>query len=158
LLDTMRIVRDGALLSLVGSTYLLVLLRFNPRIFLRHYPKEIREIVPPKSGKERRRDRSESGAWFSRVIRDRFFSHESNPQLIHQRVGLQRVIPAFVSEEACGDMPQVRVNCADNPVSGRCISSAPVRQPGSDLLRLPRRIAHLSCYDTQTMRLTLLIV
>ena len=48
------IVRDGALLSLVGSTYLLVLLRFNPRIFLRHYPKEIREIVPPKSEKERR--------------------------------------------------------------------------------------------------------
>src|SRR5262249_34988150 len=54
LLDTMRIVRDGALFSLVGSTYLLVLLRFNPRIFLRHYPKQIREIVPPKSEKERR--------------------------------------------------------------------------------------------------------
>jgi len=50
----MRIVRDGALLSLVGSTYLLALLRFNPRIFLRHYPKEIREIVPPKSARERR--------------------------------------------------------------------------------------------------------
>jgi hypothetical protein len=50
----MHIVRDGALLSLVGSTYLLVLLRFNPRIFLRHYPKEIREVVPPKSAKERR--------------------------------------------------------------------------------------------------------
>ena len=50
----MRIVRDGALLSLVGSTYLLVLLRFNPRIFLRHFPKEVREIVPPKSEKERR--------------------------------------------------------------------------------------------------------
>jgi hypothetical protein len=49
----MRIVRDGALLSLVGSTYLLVLLRFNPRMFLRHFPKEIREIVPPKSERER---------------------------------------------------------------------------------------------------------
>ena len=33
---------------------MLVLLRFNPRIFLRHFPKEIREIVPPKSEKERR--------------------------------------------------------------------------------------------------------
>ncbi len=54
MLDTMRIVRDGALLSVVASTYLLVLLRFNPRIFLGHYPKEIREIVPPKSEKERR--------------------------------------------------------------------------------------------------------
>jgi hypothetical protein len=54
LLDTMRIVRDGALLSVVGSTYLLVLLRFNPRIFLGHYPKEIRDIVPAKSKKEQR--------------------------------------------------------------------------------------------------------
>ena len=50
----MRILRDGALLSVLGSTYLLVLMRFNPRIFLRHYPKEIREIVPPKSEKEQR--------------------------------------------------------------------------------------------------------
>jgi hypothetical protein len=54
LLDTMRIVRDGALLSVAASTYLLVLLRFNPRMFLRHYPKEVREIVPPRSEKERR--------------------------------------------------------------------------------------------------------
>src|ERR1700735_5707025 len=50
----MCIVRDGALLSIVASTYLLILLRFNPRIFLRHYPREIREIVPPKSEIERR--------------------------------------------------------------------------------------------------------
>jgi hypothetical protein len=50
----MCIMRDGALFSLVASTYLLVLLRFNPRIFLRHYPKEIREVVPPKSEKEQR--------------------------------------------------------------------------------------------------------
>jgi hypothetical protein len=42
------------MLSVVALTYLLVLLRFNPRIFLRHYPREIREIVPPKSDKERR--------------------------------------------------------------------------------------------------------
>jgi hypothetical protein len=54
LLDTTRIVRDGVLLSVVGSTYLLLLLWFNPRIFLRHYPKEVREVVPPKSAKERR--------------------------------------------------------------------------------------------------------
>src|SRR4030095_13484335 len=53
MLDTMRIVSDGALLSVVASTYLLLLLRFNPRIFLGHYPKEIREVVPPKSEKER---------------------------------------------------------------------------------------------------------
>lgn len=54
MLDTLRIVRDGVLLSIVASTYLLILLRFNPRIFVGHYPKEIREIVPPKSEKERR--------------------------------------------------------------------------------------------------------
>ena len=52
MLDTARILRDGALLSLVGSTYVLLILRFNPRLFLRHYPKEIQEIVPPKSTKE----------------------------------------------------------------------------------------------------------
>ena len=49
----MRIVEDGALFALSASAYLLVLLRFNPRILLRHYPKEVREIVPPKSQKER---------------------------------------------------------------------------------------------------------
>jgi hypothetical protein len=54
LLDTTRILRDGALLSVVASTYLLILLRFNLRIFLGHFPKEIRESVPPKSTKERR--------------------------------------------------------------------------------------------------------
>ena len=53
MLDTTRILRDGALLSLVASTYLLVLMRFNFRMFLGHFPKEIREIVPPRSAKER---------------------------------------------------------------------------------------------------------
>jgi hypothetical protein len=54
LVDTMRILRDGAVLSVVVSTYLLALLRFNPRMFLSHFPKEIREIVPPRSDEERR--------------------------------------------------------------------------------------------------------
>ena len=54
MVDTARIARDGALLSAVASTYLLVLLRFHPRIFLGHYPKEIRAVVPGKSEKERR--------------------------------------------------------------------------------------------------------
>ena len=42
------------MLSLVASIFLLVLLRFNLRIFLGHFPKEIQEIVPPRSEKERR--------------------------------------------------------------------------------------------------------
>ncbi len=50
----MRILQDGAFLSVVVSTYLLVLMRFAPRIFLQHYPQEIRKLVPPKSSKERR--------------------------------------------------------------------------------------------------------
>jgi hypothetical protein len=54
LVDTTRIIRDGTVLSVVGSACLLLLLRFNPRLFLGHYPKEIREIVPPRSKKERR--------------------------------------------------------------------------------------------------------
>ena len=53
MLDTARIARDGALLSVVASTYVLLLLRLNPRIFLGHYPKEIRKIVAPKSEKGR---------------------------------------------------------------------------------------------------------
>jgi len=53
LLAVERIARDGALLSVVGSACLLLLLRFNPRAFLGHYPKEIQEIVPPRSKKER---------------------------------------------------------------------------------------------------------
>ncbi len=52
LLNTAHMVRDGALMSVVVSTYLLVLLRFNPRLFLRHYPKEIQDVVPPKSKRE----------------------------------------------------------------------------------------------------------
>ena len=54
MLDTTRILRDGAMLSLAGSAFVLVLLRYNPRMFLRHYPTEVQKIVPPKSAKERR--------------------------------------------------------------------------------------------------------
>jgi hypothetical protein len=50
----MRVLRDGAVLSVVASTYLLVLLRFTPRMFLRHFPKQVRDIVPPRSDRERR--------------------------------------------------------------------------------------------------------
>jgi hypothetical protein len=54
MVDTMRILRDGGLLSGAASIYLLVMMRFSPRLFLRHFPKEIRDIVPPRSKKERR--------------------------------------------------------------------------------------------------------
>jgi hypothetical protein len=54
LFDTTRIVQDGALFSAVASACLLLLLRFNPRMFLGHYAEEIRRIVPPRSQKEKR--------------------------------------------------------------------------------------------------------
>jgi hypothetical protein len=54
LIDTKLILQDGALLSLAGSIFLLVLLWLNPRIFIGHFPKEILEVIPPRSGKERR--------------------------------------------------------------------------------------------------------
>jgi hypothetical protein len=54
LLNTMRVARDGALFSLPVAIYLLIVMRFKPRIFLQHCPKEVREVVPPKSEKERR--------------------------------------------------------------------------------------------------------
>ena len=41
-------------MSLGASAYLLALLRFNLRIFLGHFPKQIREVVPPKSRREQR--------------------------------------------------------------------------------------------------------
>jgi hypothetical protein len=47
------ILRDGAVLSVVGSTGLLLMLRYNPRLFLGHYAKAIREVVPPRSARER---------------------------------------------------------------------------------------------------------
>jgi hypothetical protein len=54
LLGQTRILRDGALLSLVASTCLLILMRLTPRLFLKHFPREIQEVVPPKSAHERR--------------------------------------------------------------------------------------------------------
>jgi hypothetical protein len=54
MIDTKRILLDGALLSLAASIFLLVLMRFKPRMFIGHFPKEIREVIPPRSANERR--------------------------------------------------------------------------------------------------------
>lgn len=50
----MRILQDGAVLSLVGSIGLLLMLRFQPRVFLGHFAKEIQARVPPRSAREKR--------------------------------------------------------------------------------------------------------
>ncbi len=46
--------RDGLLLAVVGSAYVMALLRLNPRLFLKHFPPEIRAAAPPTTRGERR--------------------------------------------------------------------------------------------------------
>ena len=48
-----RLLREGGLFSLAASACLLLLMRFQPRLFLRHLPQEMRSVVPPRSEKER---------------------------------------------------------------------------------------------------------
>ena len=45
---------DGVILSMLASFYLVVILWFNPRLFLQDYPDEIQERVPLKSDQEKR--------------------------------------------------------------------------------------------------------
>lgn len=45
---------DGAILSFLASLILLVLLRYNPRLFLQDYPENIQNKVPPKTKKEKK--------------------------------------------------------------------------------------------------------
>jgi hypothetical protein len=51
-MDLGTTIRDGGLLSVIASIYLLILLRAYPRLFLRHYPKAVRDVVPAKSARE----------------------------------------------------------------------------------------------------------
>lgn len=45
---------NGLILSLLASLWLLFSLWINPRAFLQDYPREIQEIVPPKTQAEKR--------------------------------------------------------------------------------------------------------
>jgi hypothetical protein len=49
-----KILTDGAILSLFASSWLILALRVNPRIFLHDYPDIIHEKVPQKNGAEKR--------------------------------------------------------------------------------------------------------
>lgn len=53
-LEPPLLLRDGAVLSLLASIWVMGALRYNPRLFLRHYPKEIREAAPPMTKAERK--------------------------------------------------------------------------------------------------------
>lgn len=52
-LDLPLLARDGALLSILASAFVMSTMRFNPRLFLRYYPKVIREAAAPTSRQER---------------------------------------------------------------------------------------------------------
>ena len=52
--ELLTLLRDGAILSALGSAYVMTALHANPRIFLRNYPKSMRDRVPPQSLSEKR--------------------------------------------------------------------------------------------------------
>ncbi|MBN1163730.1 MAG: nitroreductase [Candidatus Krumholzibacteriota bacterium] len=54
MLNLGKTILDGAILSLAASICLIAILRFNPRLFLQDYPKDVRDQVSPKTDKEKR--------------------------------------------------------------------------------------------------------
>jgi hypothetical protein len=54
MLNIGKTILDGAILSVMASLFLAAILRFNPRLFLQDYPKDIQNRVPPKTEKEKR--------------------------------------------------------------------------------------------------------
>jgi len=53
-LNIIKILVDGAILSLIASLYLFIVLYLNPRLFLQDYPEDIQKAVPPKTKEEKR--------------------------------------------------------------------------------------------------------
>lgn len=49
-----RVILDGAWLSVVAVVLILAPLRWNPRLWLQDFPKDIRDAVAPKTADERR--------------------------------------------------------------------------------------------------------
>ena len=46
--------RDGAILAAAGSALIMGALRYNPRLFMRHFPQALKDRIPPLSAHERR--------------------------------------------------------------------------------------------------------
>ena len=53
-LDWPLLLRDDAILAVAASVWVMGSLAYNPRLFLRHYPKEIREAATPLTPPERK--------------------------------------------------------------------------------------------------------
>lgn len=49
-----KILIDGAFLSVIAALILLLILRFNPRILLNDYPKDVQAVAAPKTPTERK--------------------------------------------------------------------------------------------------------
>ncbi|OQY18332.1 MAG: hypothetical protein B6I34_10875 [Anaerolineaceae bacterium 4572_32.1] len=54
MLSISKIIIDGVVLSLLASLFIVITIRLNPRIWLRDYPKDIQDKVPPKTQKEKK--------------------------------------------------------------------------------------------------------
>jgi len=56
MLNIARILRDGTLLAIIGSVYILAIMHYDPRLFLNpgDFPKDILDAVPPKTEEEKR--------------------------------------------------------------------------------------------------------
>jgi len=54
MLDPVRMLCDGVILSIVDSIYLMRILYLNPRLLLQDYPKAVQEAAPPKTAHEAR--------------------------------------------------------------------------------------------------------
>ena len=52
--DWLLVARDGGILALGACTLIGALLKFNPRLFLRHFPEDLQRAVPPKTPAEKR--------------------------------------------------------------------------------------------------------
>jgi hypothetical protein len=52
--DFSNMVRGGVILSIIASGWILLSLRFNPRLWIQDYPKDIQNQVPPKTIQEKR--------------------------------------------------------------------------------------------------------
>jgi hypothetical protein len=53
-MDLTRTLLDGMILTILASIYIIITLKYNPRIWLQDYPKDIQNMVPPKTGREKR--------------------------------------------------------------------------------------------------------
>ena len=52
--DWLLVARDGGILALGACALIGALLKFNPRLLLRHFPEDLQRAVPPKTPAEKR--------------------------------------------------------------------------------------------------------